>query len=47
MCKQTTVVGIECALPGVSTEFAVVKELLSNPDERQKYMDIGSSYYLP
>lgn len=45
MCQQTTTVGIECALPGVSTEFSVVKELLSNPEERRKYIDIGANYY--
>jgi hypothetical protein len=44
MCQQTTTVGIECALPGVSTEFSVVAQLLSSPEERRKYMDIGASY---
>lgn len=46
MCNHSTTIGIECSLPGVSTELSVVRELITKPDERKRIMDIGSSYYI-
>jgi predicted acylesterase/phospholipase RssA len=47
ICQQTSTVGIECALPGITTEYSIVREILTNPEERKKYMDVGASYVKP
>ena len=46
ICQQTTTVGIEGALPGISTEYSIFREIILKPEERKKYMDIGASYVM-